>query len=62
MFSAKFWYLLKHGFSVMVSWQAANLWLVHFIGISPQSPSDLEFAYLRDFLSSADRTVSNKAQ
>lgn len=61
MFTAEFWYLLKHGFLVDVSWQAANFWLVHFIGISLQSSSGLGFAYLRDFLSSADRAVGNKS-
>lgn len=61
MFSAEFWYLLKHGFSAAMSWQAANFWLVHFTGINPQSPSGLRFATLRDFLTSADRAAGNKS-
>jgi len=61
MLSAEFWYLLKHSFLGDVSWQAANFWLVHFNGISPQSPSGLGFACLRVFLSSADRAVGNKS-
>lgn len=61
MVSTKFCCLLECSYSLDVSRQTANFWIVYSTGISPQSPSDQGFACLRDFVSSANRAMGNKS-